>query len=74
MAKLERNSIRVTNFVIREDKDGNITISSLSVSGTNQDTNKPMTINDLPVEDMKLLGRDVIQIIKRNVRFSVMDQ
>lgn len=73
MIKLERNTIKLVNLQVSEDELGNITIDSINVTGVDTKTNDVVVVTQLTAEAAEAMGRDVGNIVKNIVRYSLME-
>ncbi len=69
MATLQKNTIRVINFAIEEGADGEVTVTNIHVQGTDLETDELVNITSLTPEQKELLVRDVLDVIKQQVRY-----
>lgn len=72
MVKLERNSLRIINFVLTENEQGILSVDDIEISAVNEDTNEDVLITSLTPEQEDVLATEVANLIKRMIRYQQM--
>lgn len=73
MAKLDRNSLRIINFVLTENGQGVLKVNSINVSADDMN-GQHVNITDLTPENEAILASEVAELVKKILRYQYMNE